>query len=128
MCPLWGRRYYKWILSANWMFQQRVIEDRQAVLTLLESDVSLRDIADSLGVLDTDTSGFGDYLDSLPQSTRDELVESVHAAVEHEDDVFFDWAFSPLHQLEVNHVPATDEQSAAVIVVVRAPFGEAAVA
>ena len=123
MCPIWGRRYYKWMLRANWMFQQMVQEDRQAVLALLGSDASLRQLADSLG---GDTAGFGDYLDSLPQESRDQIVDSVRSTVEEENDVFFDWAFAPTPQIEVNMVPASQEQAPAVVVVVRAPFTSAA--
>jgi hypothetical protein len=127
MCPFWGRRYYKWMLRANWMFQEKVREDRQAVLALLSSDDSLRQLADALGMLGGDTAGFGDYLDTLPQESRDQIVNSVAASVEDENDVFFDWAFASEPQIEVNVVDATDEQSSAVVVVVRAPFGVAAV-
>lgn len=126
MCPFWGRRYYKWMLRANWMFQQMVQEDRQAVLALLESGASLRQLADSLGMLGGDTAGFGDYLDTLSQASRDQIVDTVRAGVEGENDVFFDWAFAPTPQIEVNVVSASLEQSAAVVVVVRAPFSPAA--
>ena len=126
MCPIWGRRYYKWMLRANWMFQQMVQEDRQAVLALLASDASLRQLADSLGMLGGDTAGFGDYLDTLPQESRDQIVDSVRSTVEDENDVFFDWAFAPTPQIEVNMVPASQEQAPAVVVVVRAPFTSAA--
>jgi hypothetical protein len=126
MCPIWGRRYYKWMLRANWMFQQMVQEDRQAVLALLASDASLRQLADSLGMLGGDTAGFGDYLDTLPQESRDQIVDSVRSTVEEENDVFFDWAFAPTPQIEVNMVPASQEQAPAVVVVVRAPFTSAA--
>ena len=126
MCPIWGRRYYKWMLRANWMFQQMVQDDRQAVLALLASDASLRQLADSLGMLGGDTAGFGDYLDTLPQESRDQIVDSVRSTVEDENDVFFDWAFAPTPQIEVNMVPASQEQAPAVVVVVRAPFTSAA--
>jgi hypothetical protein len=108
------------------MFQQMVQEDRQAVLALLASDASLRQLADSLGMLGGDTAGFGDYLDTLPQESRDQIVDSVRSTVEDENDVFFDWAFAPTPQIEVNMVPASQEQAPAVVVVVRAPFTSAA--
>jgi len=107
------------------MFQQMVQEDRQAVLALLASDASLRQLADSLGMLGGDTAGFGDYLDTLPQESRDQIVDSVRSTVEEENDVFFDWAFAPTPQIEVNMVPASQEQAPAVVVVVRAPFTSA---
>ena len=95
MCPLWGRRYYKWILRTNFMFQQMQQGSEQELIALLEdTGLSLRQLAGELGMLGGDTAGFGDYLDTL-QDQRDEIIGPVLSAVQEGDDVFFDWAFAP---------------------------------
>jgi hypothetical protein len=125
MCPLWGRRYYKWILRTNFMFHEMQLGNPQGLIDLLENAVSLRALAADLGMLAGDTAGFEDYLDTL-EPIRDEIIGPVLAAVQAGDEVFFDWAFAPTPLIEVNGVSATQEQSAAVVVVVRAPFEPAA--